>query len=273
MITSNCHTHTNYCDGKNTAEEMVNAAIKIGFECLAFSGHSPMSNNAGWTIKKEKLGDYINEIKSLQKKYDGQIEILNGIELDSNFSDTDLSRFDYVIGSVHQIICDGRIYDVDYTADMLLDCCNKEFGGNFNKLAEHYYKELCDFVCEYKPQIVGHYDLIEKFNDKGEVFNNKDEEYQEIALKYIGRILKECPDICFEVNTGAMFRCGNSNPYPAFFILKKLANAGAKIIITSDAHCTEALNYKFEQAREICKQAGFNCIYELRKSGLVKKDI
>ena len=36
----NYHTHTNYCDGKNTAEEIVKKAIELGLSELGFSGHS-----------------------------------------------------------------------------------------------------------------------------------------------------------------------------------------------------------------------------------------
>ena len=40
-ISSNPHIHTNFCDGENTPEEMVKAAIRIGFTALGFTGHSP----------------------------------------------------------------------------------------------------------------------------------------------------------------------------------------------------------------------------------------
>lgn len=43
MELKNFHTHTTYCDGKNTAEEMILAAINQGFTALGFSGHSHTS--------------------------------------------------------------------------------------------------------------------------------------------------------------------------------------------------------------------------------------
>ena len=36
----NYHTHTDFCDGQNTPEEMAEAAAKKGFTALGFSGHS-----------------------------------------------------------------------------------------------------------------------------------------------------------------------------------------------------------------------------------------
>ena len=43
MIKTSFHTHTTFCDGKNTPEEMVVAAIEKGFVALGFSTHSPSS--------------------------------------------------------------------------------------------------------------------------------------------------------------------------------------------------------------------------------------
>ena len=40
MIKTNYHTHTEFCDAKNTAEEMVLAAIEKNFSILGFSSHA-----------------------------------------------------------------------------------------------------------------------------------------------------------------------------------------------------------------------------------------
>ena len=34
------HTHSDFCDGKNTMEEMAEAAYRAGIRCFGFSGHS-----------------------------------------------------------------------------------------------------------------------------------------------------------------------------------------------------------------------------------------
>ena len=36
----NLHTHSSFCDGKNTPEEIVNYAIARGFDSIGFSSHS-----------------------------------------------------------------------------------------------------------------------------------------------------------------------------------------------------------------------------------------
>ena len=35
----NLHTHSSYCDGKDTPEELVLYAISAGFSSIGFSGH------------------------------------------------------------------------------------------------------------------------------------------------------------------------------------------------------------------------------------------
>ena len=38
-LIANYHTHTTFCDGQNTAEEVVLSAIDKGFSSIGFSGH------------------------------------------------------------------------------------------------------------------------------------------------------------------------------------------------------------------------------------------
>ena len=66
---SNAHTHTNFCDGKNTAEEMVLGAIQKGFTSLGFSGHSYLSFDSGWTMSEEGTQAYCQEINRLKQAY------------------------------------------------------------------------------------------------------------------------------------------------------------------------------------------------------------
>ena len=40
MLSSSTHNHTTWCDGKNTPEEMAQAAWEQGFTDLGFSGHT-----------------------------------------------------------------------------------------------------------------------------------------------------------------------------------------------------------------------------------------
>ena len=53
-ILSTVHSHTTYCDGKNTPAEMAEAAYKLGFLSYGFSAHSHLPYKNGYAIKMEK---------------------------------------------------------------------------------------------------------------------------------------------------------------------------------------------------------------------------
>ena len=264
MIKSNCHTHTILCDGKNSAEEMVEAAIKKGFVSLGFSGHSPMYFENDWAMTEEGLKKYSEEIAKLKEKYKEKIEIYCGLELDADFSCSDISNFDYIIASVHQLHCGEKIISIDYTQKELSDCVNNDFGGDWYLMSEQYYSSVCEFVLKIKPDVVGHYDLIEKFNENSVCFDSESKIYQSIALKYLDKICEENPDVIFEVNTGAMYRCGKKLPYPSAFIMKRLKENNMKITITGDSHDVSSLDFAFEEMTGYCKSFGYTEAYILK---------
>ena len=270
---SNCHTHTNYCDGKSTAEEMVRGAIDKDFSTIGFSGHCPMSFENNWGMTQESLDKYYKDVNLLKKKYKDKVDILCGIELDSDYSFDGEYNFDYVICAVHQLHRNGKIYYLDYSAEMSAECVNSEFGGSWNEMAREYYRIFSDFVLSEKCDIVAHFDLITKFNENFAQFNEDDAEYQSIALEAVEKILREKPDVLFEVNTGAMFRCNNSRPYPAEFILRRICEKGGRVTVTADAHQPEALDFCFDKAVDYCRKCGFDKVYHLTGKGITEEKI
>ena len=64
---SNLHTHSLYCDGRNTIDEMIQAAIRAGFESLGFSGHC----HTGFSFDDCQITDndgYFNELDAEKRK-------------------------------------------------------------------------------------------------------------------------------------------------------------------------------------------------------------
>ncbi len=272
-IKSNCHTHTDYCDGKNTAREMIEGAIDKGFSSLGFSGHVPMNFPNEWAMTEENLDEYYAELNLLKKEYAENIEILSGIELDADYELKKEYKFDYIISSVHQIHGKNKIYAIDLSADELSECVDVEFGGDWNKMAEEYFGNLATLAVKEKTDVVGHFDLITKFNKNGALFDENDPEYQESALRWLDFIIYNKPDIIFEVNTGAMYRCGNETPYPAAFILRRIGERGARVTVTSDAHCIDALDFMFDKAKCYCKECGIDTVWHLTKEGFVSEKL
>ena len=59
----NLHTHSTYCDGKDTPEEIINAALDMGFDSVGFSSHSYMH----YSPASVKIGDKIKMFSVMQK--------------------------------------------------------------------------------------------------------------------------------------------------------------------------------------------------------------
>lgn len=75
-LKANYHTHTTFCDGSDTAEAVVQEALRRGFTHLGFSGHMDPGVSMDYAA-------YAQEICRLQAAYRDRIDILRGAELDN----------------------------------------------------------------------------------------------------------------------------------------------------------------------------------------------
>ena len=187
------HMHTTYCDGNDSAEAMVRSAIEKGLKTVGISGHSFTPHDTSYCMSREGTLKYIEELKMLKEKYADKIDVLLGLDLDY-YADTDTSPYDYLIGSVHYLFSkEGRRKwddliaahatdrdrsgldkamerlvrfddwaDVDESAETLV-----RFAKTIDlmPLAEIYYDTVGDIIRQTDCDIVGHFDLITKFNE------------------------------------------------------------------------------------------------------------
>ena len=251
MLT-NYHTHTNFCDGKNTVDEVISTAIQKGFTAIGFSGHGNTPYDDRYCI--QDTTGYINAVNSAKVKYKDKIQIYLGIEEDA-FALVDRNKFDYIIGSCHYIIKDGVYYSIDGSYEHF-KISLKAFDNDVINYAERYYSSFCDYILKRKPDIIGHFDLITKFDEVETAYFSNDKRYVDLAEKYLRLALKS--NAIFEVNTGAISRGYKKAPYPAENLLHILKNEGAKIMLSSDCHDANNLEFFFEQTRDILKRIGFN---------------
>ena len=235
------HMHTVWSDGTNTAEEMVQEAIRKGLETVGISDHSS-GDPCGMTL--EQSADYRAEIARLKEKYAGQIRVLCGLERDY-FTD-DFADYDYTIGSVHWLAMpDGHRVPVDYMAEKLREGADRYFGGDFYALAEAYYAMMAKVVEVTKCDIIGHFDLITKFIEQDPAFDTNHPRYIKAWQKAADELLKTGKP--FEVNTGAISRGYRTAPYPAKEIRNYIREHGGKLIMSSDAHAKENIAFRFDE--------------------------
>ena len=104
-IRGDLHMHTTSSDGKQTAEEMAEAARERGLEYIAITDHSA-SHGFGNDVSPDELARRIEEIRALNERVEG-IEILIGTESNIltdgslDYPDELLEQLDWVVASVH----------------------------------------------------------------------------------------------------------------------------------------------------------------------------
>lgn len=262
----NYHTHTTFSDGKKTPEEVVESAISQGLKSIGFSDHGYTNFDLRYCMKD--TDGYIKEINRLKKEYSNKIEVYLGIEEDA-FDPVKRSDFDYIIGSCHYIKVDGKYYPVDSNPNFF-DKCLEVCDNDPIKLAHVYYAPFCEYIRKRKPDIVGHFDLITKFDEEKRAFLGSGE-YLAISEKYLESILGV--GSLFEINTGAMARGYRKSPYPYDNLLYAIMKNGNGIVLGSDSHNPENLTFAFKETIKFLKEFGFRYVYALKEGKFVKEYI
>ena len=242
MIKSDLHSHTSFCDGNHSPEEMVLSAIQKDVQTIGFSGHSYVDFD-DCCMSEENTGLYIREICRLKKKYAGQIEIFCGLEKDF-LSNQDIAPFDYVIGSVHYLKIGDEYLTLDYTPEILKNGIDRYFDGDPIALCEAYYEAVGNVAEKTGCDIIGHFDLISKFNESDVIFDHNDPRYINAWKKAVDHLLKY--NLPFEINTGAISRGYRSDPYPSKDIREYIRSNGGTFVLNSDSHHKDTIAYRFD---------------------------
>jgi DNA polymerase (family 10) len=112
-IRGDLHSHTDQSDGRNTIEEMLDAAQKKDYEYYVISDHTQSLTIANG-MDEERLLKRIEEIDELNASGRWKMKILKGAEVDIlevgklDIRDDVLSQLDIVTASIHSRMKDSR---------------------------------------------------------------------------------------------------------------------------------------------------------------------
>ena len=244
------HVHTTFSDGANTPVEMVEAAIEKGMECIGFSDHSYTFFDESYCMRRENIPAYREQIAALKEQFRDRIHILCGIEQDY-YSTEPTDGYDYVLGSVHYLLLGEEYVPVDETADHLTAAAEKYFGGDIYGVVEAYFDTVATVAEKTGCDIIGHMDLITKFQGQKKLFDTAHPRYVAASRRAADKLLAaEKP---FEINTSPLFRKAKEEPYPERPLLQYLVKRGAEFVLSGDCHSADMLCYGFEEYREFVK--------------------
>jgi histidinol-phosphatase (PHP family) len=278
------HTHTDFCDGKDSVEAMCGAAFEKGFASIGFSAHAPSEHavqKTDWHLPQARLAEYLDAVRSAGQRWAGKIAVYLGLEVDyikGRMGPADRVYrelgLDYVIGSVHYVFPPdgGEPFTVDSPEDEFERDLHSHFHGDGEALAAAYWDMAAEMVQGGGFDILGHPDLVKKNNpgDKWfstELCSDAAPLYREKSAAIIPLIARSGAVV--EVNTGGQNRGLTAEPYPSLRLLGLLQKAAVPVIITADAHKTAHLGGHYEDARQTLLKAGYRqvSLFQGRQSG------
>ena len=242
---SDLHTHTALCDGKGAPEATLLEAISRGYHTIGISGHSYTEFDTRYCMTRES--EYFAELRRLKALYADRISLQIGIEMDALAGDR-RPEADYIIGSVHYFKTPYGLFDVDNKPEVLSRALSLGYGGNEHAMIDAYFASVVEVATRLRPEIVGHFDLITKFEEVGSPIDTKSEYYFGAAIDALSATVKVAPRL--EMNSGAISRGYRSDAYPSDRLISVALDLGARFVLTSDAHAPENIGYAFSESAE-----------------------
>jgi Histidinol phosphatase and related hydrolases of the PHP family len=98
------HLHSNFSDGKDSIEDMVDCAIKLEIKRICFTDHVWKSTN--W------IETYLDKLQKCQRQYENSIELISGVEAkfldfsgEIDISESLYSKGIRIVAAMHRIPC------------------------------------------------------------------------------------------------------------------------------------------------------------------------
>lgn len=224
------HVHTHFSiDSRATMESYCEVALKTGVRAICFTDHVDLNrNDPGCDFYRPDA--YFEELERMRTKYDGQVELLAGLEFaepqDYPEALLELHKrpYDFILGSQHFVN--------DLFASDLVEQASSE-----REAFELYWNAVEKMVEAGGFDALSHLDFPKRYNFGNELI------YDE---KQVRRILRKAidQDICIEINTSGMTGLGGYlMPDPA--IIEIYAEEGGyRVTVGSDSHRPDDLGWK-----------------------------
>ncbi|MBW2270817.1 MAG: histidinol-phosphatase [Deltaproteobacteria bacterium] len=265
------------CHAKDRLEEIVLRAIELGFTHYGLSEHCPRYSAEVLFPEELELGveglqrlfrDYVVEARELQERYADRIEILIGYETENlplqNWKSVmrglrEEHHFDYCVGSVHHLDTQW----VDFSKEE--QCSLAEARGGREQMQADYFDAVAELVDALRPEVVGHIDLVRKFDGADARFSPQVFAHIERALESVAAAGSR-----LDVNSGA-FRKGLSPVYPLPEILVRAREMGIGVTLGDDGHGVATVGVGLDEAMRVIAAAGYAAVDHLsRRDGEVQ---
>lgn len=260
------HIHSPFCP-HGTPDKMelyVEEALKHNLKEMSFTEHMAFPCYFiedkefldECATPKEKMQDYFDAVKEMQKKYKGKIKINTGMEVDfiDGLEDETKKLLDLYgpkvqdsILSVHFIKTGNKITAIDWEPGFKEAL---EYYKSVEKVYDAYFETLLkavesDKLGKYKPKRIGHPNLIRRFC---EIYPCDYKNYE--LIEKIAKAIKE-RDYEVDVNTAGLRKKGCGEIYTYGFMNEMIKKYNIKKVYGSDSHTASDVARDFDKADEL----------------------
>lgn len=259
-IIADVHTHSEFStDSEQSVELMAQTAVKKGVLILGISDHYDYDYIPGVLSPDNfecNVAGKEKEILRIKELYRDKVTVLNGIELGLDVPNavkcreiTDGYKFDYIIGSQHNIRGKNPYYP--------------EFWDNKREedAIVEYFENILDSVALFSDfDIFGHLDYPLRYVPRvksGQISAEdilKDPRIKALCDEVLAFLVRE--NKALEINTGGI-RSALARPNPTVNTLKRFLELGGKYVsFGSDAHTSADIGYRFDEFKAMLLSLG-----------------
>ncbi|WP_078545076.1 histidinol-phosphatase HisJ [Litchfieldia alkalitelluris] len=254
------HIHSPFCPHgtKDEFEQYIKRAIALNYSEISFTEHAPLpldfvdptpDKDSG--MEFSKLEDYISQLQNLKRKFQSDIKINIGLEVDyilgfeegiTDFLNEYGPYLDDSILSVHFLRKENNYYCVDFSADMF-----KQMISIFSSV-DHIYQSYYDTLEQsikadlgkFKPKRVGHITLVHKFQK----LYQPEMDYSSKIKAILSEI--KAHNLELDYNGAGMKKEFCAEPYPPQWIVEEAIKQKIPLVYGSDAHSAKDLEQGYQ---------------------------
>ncbi|MFZ4456056.1 MAG: histidinol-phosphatase [Bacteroidales bacterium] len=268
MYLSNYHSHSIFCDGRSHPEVFVQYAISKGLKAYGFSSHAPLPFLTNWTMKKDDVEEYFQEINRLKEKYKDQIEVYAGLETDYLSPEFNAKSdyfqalpADYLISSIHYIShpISNKLLAIDGSFKEFTQGVKTHFGGDIKGVIERFFELSTQMIELGGFHIIGHVDKIYLNASRFAGFESNQKLVDNLMDDLLITIAKS--GLILEINTKSVESKGITYPMQHYF--ERIYELSIPITINCDTHNPDNVIQGKRETAELLYKIGFRHTMEL----------
>ncbi|MDE5712485.1 MAG: PHP domain-containing protein [Muribaculaceae bacterium] len=236
----NLHSHSQFCDGRDSMEDIAAAASREGMEYFAFTPHSPVPLKSPCNMSASRMDEYLAECGRLKDFYAGNMGVLVSQEIDY-LGDSWGPHVDYFqklpldfrLGSVHFVPNqEGVLLDCDGRFERFAEYLKDGFSNDLRYVTEKYFEQVLKMLERGGFDLLGHFDKIAGNASLADPEIESYGWYEALVDDVVSHA--SGAGVVVEINTKAFEDKGRF--YPAERWWGKIIDAGLPVAVDSDVH-------------------------------------